>query len=441
MWIRKANQFIGILRRVRASVFLSNSLVYLLSNIISSGLLFLLVPILTRYLSKTEYGELAVFQTLVIGFSAFIGLSSQGAANNAFYDKKINLKGYGEFIGNCLIILIITMAVTILLLTISYGWLSSILNISARLILLALFVASLNFVVLVRMGQWQLRKKVKNYVLFQISQNFFNVLASIVVVTYYLKGGLGRVYVLFSVSLCYAIISIYLLHREKLLIFSFNSSYQKEIFKFGSPLILHSLGFFLISSVDRLILNDKLGLEDVAIYALASQIVGIMSLTFDGINNAYVPWLYEKLKRNLMEEKLRIVRYTYIYMVVLLAIVLAVFVSAPFVIPLIAGKGYMEAVPILWILALGQAFHGMYLMVTNYVFFSRKTIKLAMSTAFSGAMNFLLLLVLVVPFGIKGAAVAYVIGMALKFFLTWYIAAKQFPMPWFNLSLIWSKNV
>ena len=79
---------------------------------------------------------------------------------------------------------------------------------------------------------------------------------------------------------------------------------------------------------------------------------------------------------------------------------------------------------------LGQVFNGMYLMVTNYIFFSKRTGLLSIATMFSGVVNLVLLLILIRQFGLEGAAYAFCISMGLRFLLTWFVAQKRHPMPW-----------
>jgi O-antigen/teichoic acid export membrane protein len=155
-------------------------------------------------------------------------------------------------------------------------------------------------------------------------------------------------------------------------------------------------------------------------------------LVFDAIKNAYVPWLFERLKRDQIEEKMQIVLWTYAYCVVLICIAgMAFIIGGPFLV-LVAGKEYSAASEVVGWLALGQAFNGMYLMVTIYAFYSKRTGSLSLSTIIAGLTNIGLLYVLINEMGLQGAAVAYAVSMALKFFMTWFVANLCHPMTWFE---------
>lgn len=278
----------------------------------------------------------------------------------------------------------------------------------------------------------QVRKQAKNYGVFQVSQSLINMLLSLLLVVYFLQGAAGRIWVLNLMPLVYAVIALFLLHKDDLLGFAWRPAYLREIFAFGVPLIPHAVGYFLLSSVDRFVINDKLGLAQVGIYMVAVQLVFAMGLVFDAINNAYVPWLFERLKRNQTEEKKQIVRWTYAYSIILIGIVALAVVSGPALLILIAGEKYSEAANGIGWLALGQALHGMYMMVTNYIFYSKRTGLLWLSTMTAGLVNVGLLMVLVSFMGLKGAAIAFAISMGIKFLLTWYVAQLRHPMAWFD---------
>ncbi|HDW3177945.1 TPA: polysaccharide biosynthesis protein, partial [Escherichia coli] len=62
------------------------SSIYLFSNILNALIPFLLLPILTHNLTPNEYGQVAMFQTLISGVAALTGLNTIGAANRKYYD-------------------------------------------------------------------------------------------------------------------------------------------------------------------------------------------------------------------------------------------------------------------------------------------------------------------------------------------------------------------
>ena len=392
----------------------------------------MLLPVLTRYLSTAEYGEVAIFQTLLIGLSSFVGISAQGAASVKYYEDASTYRSYQSFIGSCFLVVVGTVFLTLALTSLFLKPLSEGLSLAPIWIILGVIASGCSFVVLMRMGQWQIRKQAKSYGLFQISQSAINVLLSLLLVVGFSEGAAGRILALSLTPLLYAIAAFYLLKKDNLIEISWRPKYLVEICAFGIPLIPHSMGYFLLSSADRFVINDRFGLADVGIYMVAVQLVSVMGLLFDAINNAFVPWLYERLKRNISSEKKEIVRWTYGYCLILICLVFLAFSIGPLLLTWIAGEKYKAAGQLVGWLALGQVLHGMYLMVTNYIFFSKRTGLLSLSTISAGLINIGLLILLTSYMGLIGAAIAYAIAMGVKFICTWYIANLRHPMPWFD---------
>jgi len=391
---------------------------------------FALLPILTRYLTPVEYGQVAIFQTLLAGLGTFIGISAQGIAGVKYYDGQVSELEKKYFVGNCLLVLAATTVFTFLLVVIFGQAFSDWIALDAKWLMLSIFVATATFVATIRMGQWQVRKQAKNYGVFQVSQGLINMLLSLVVVVYFLKGAVGRIWALSITTLVFAFLALFLLYKDDLIGIAWRPKYLREIFAFGLPLMPHTIGNFLLLSVDRIIINDQFGLAQVGIYIVAVQLASIIGMIIESIHSAYVPWLYERLKRNDFDEKKQIVRWTYVYFMALLGIVPLAFIFGPLLLKIIAGAKYSEASNIIGWLVLGQAFSGMYLMVTGYIFYSKRTGLLSLSTMTSGLVNIGLLMFLIPFMGLMGAAVGFAISMAIKFLWTWHIANLRHPMPW-----------
>jgi O-antigen/teichoic acid export membrane protein len=211
----------------------------------------------------------------------------------------------------------------------------------------------------------------------------------------------------------------------------FDPAKYREILLFGGPLIPHSVGIFLLSSADRIVINDRIGVSGVGIYMTAVQVAGILGLLFDAINNAYVPWLYEKLQNNSHIENIEIVHKTYRWFSFLLAISAVSFVIGPTAFNLLVDDRYHAAANLVGWLVLGHCFNGMYLMVTNYIFYSKRTGMLSLVTIFSGGGNIALMIFLIPSLGLDGVVISFALAMCLRFLLTWWVAQRRHPMPWF----------
>jgi O-antigen/teichoic acid export membrane protein len=422
-------------RNLRFNSLLTGSATYLVSNILNAAIPFALLPVLTRYLEPSQYGQVAMFQILLGALGAFVGLNVVGAAGRKYYDS-VSSDEIQRFIAACLQILIASTAVILLITLFCHEKLSLWFNLDANWIFAAVLVSMASVVVDLRLGQWQVRKQARLYGALQIAQSSTNMALSLLLVIYFVQGANGRIEAQVLTSAAFLFFSGFLLHRDKLFaLMTWSPRLISEALHFGAPLIPHVFGGFLLISADRFIINQTLGLESTGIYMVAVQFSLAFAITFDAINRAFVPWLFERLKRDVYSEKLQIVRYTYAwYLFIFIGVALA-FWLGPWLVLLIAGEKYAQAGEIIGWLALGQGFGGMYLMVTNYIFYSRRTGILSLMTVGSGLLNILLVVALAPMMGLEGAAVAFSISMGLRFVLVWWVAQKKHPMPWFYFNL------
>jgi O-antigen/teichoic acid export membrane protein len=219
---------------------------------------------------------------------------------------------------------------------------------------------------------------------------------------------------------------------EEWLTKNINFDYVKNALAFGMPLIPHVLGGMFLSSTDRVLLTNLIGIDAAGIYAVALQIGMILSFATMAFNQAYAPWLYEQLKKTNEQLNCRIVRYTYLYFAAVTVVALLIGICAPLIMSVMVGDQFQEGAEIVIYVAMGFAFGGMYFMVTNYVFFAGYTGKLAINTFFVGVINVMLTFLLIEKNGIVGAGQGFMLSQALLFLGTWRIALRAYPMPWWT---------
>ena len=63
-----------------------NSATYTGAILLNGLIPFLLIPVLTRYLTVESYGQIAIFQTFYWAISSFVGITIAGASDRKFFD-------------------------------------------------------------------------------------------------------------------------------------------------------------------------------------------------------------------------------------------------------------------------------------------------------------------------------------------------------------------
>lgn len=416
------------------SKFLKNTSVYFSANILNAVIPFLLLPILTRYLSVEEYGQIAMFQLLIAGLAGLVGVNTVGAAGRKFYDKNITKPELAVYNSNCFWVLVFSGALIAVFTFLFDNKIATLLSIPTSWIYVAITISISNYIIQLRLSQWQIRGEAKKYGVLQVGNSLFNLGSSLTLVVLFTMGVQGRIDALFITSVVISIVSFCFLIKHKLLIAILpNKKSIYEALNFGAPLVPHIFGMFLLSSADRYVINDNLGLAAAGVYLLAIQLSSVFSIVFDAINKSYVPWLFENLAKEDNAIKLSIVKNTYKYFVVLIILAILGFIIGPWVVTFVASDKFIEASTIIGWLLLGQIFSGMYLMVTNYIFYSKETKLLSLVTILTGLLNLLLLYILIPQFGLKGAAWSLCFSTFCRFVFVWILASKKVKMPWYSI--------
>ena len=415
---------------------LQNAAVYSVFNILNAIIPFLLLPILTRVLLPSEYGVLAMFNAMLSALGAFTGLSVHGAITVRFMDRgEID---FPRYVGSCLCVLLASTLVTLGIVVLFQTSLGDFTSIPPVWMMLAVVVSGCNFLIQIRLGIWLMEKKPAAYGVFQVSLSLLNIGLSLVFVLFLKQGYEGRLLGQTLAISAFAIIGIVSLIGAGWVKFRPHWEYVRDSLAFGVPLVPHVIGGLMLGIADRFIINQKLGLDSAGIYMVAVQIGMGMGLFADAFNKAFVPWLYEQLQIDNYLAKQRIIKGTLIYISLALTAACVVALLSSWLVFLIAGSGYVGAAKALAWIAFGQAFFGMYLMVTNYIFYKRKTRILALITLLAGGVGITLTWLLIPVFGIGGAGLSFAIAMCLRFFMTWILSQKICPMPWFSF---WRTNI
>lgn len=406
----------------------SNSFIYILGDVINKAIPFFLLPILTRYLSPSDYGNIATFTVLVSVFAVFTGLSINGLINVNFF--KYEKKDFKVFIAN--VIILLNISTFIVFFTVFYFKenLSLLINIEFEWILLALVMAAAQFLTTINLSLWIAEKKPKAYTLYQLSQTLIIAILSLVFVVGFSMNWQGQIYAQATGIFLLSVLSLAFVFKRGYLKFELNATYLKEGVKFGLPLIPHSLAGWLLTGADRIIIMTILGTSSVGLYSVGYQLGMIMSVLVTAFNKAWSPYFFKALTLENMNEKRKIVKFTYMYMICVLILSLFIATITKAILPYFVGESFLSVDSIILPLMIAFSFQGMYFMVTNYLFHIKKTTVLSSITLIVALLHIVISTVLILFFGIVGAAYATLISFLFMFILTWRASSKLYPMPW-----------
>jgi O-antigen/teichoic acid export membrane protein len=427
-----------MLKRILDSSLLRSAGIYTITQVINSAIPFLLMPILTRYLTPADYGIVAMFGVLLSFVAPFTGLSINGAIARQYYER--DETDMPRYISNCLLILLSSTIIVGIIFYFLAEPISRVASFPMQWMWAVIVVSAAQFINQINLTLWQVRVKPIPYGIYQIAQTIVNLGFTLLLVVGLGMDWQGRIQAQVIAFGAFAVFGLFLLYHNGWIRLKVDKDYIKNALNFGVPLIPHALSGTIKTMVDRVMITSMVGVAATGLYTVGFQIGMIIGLLEDSFNRAYVPWLYERLKRNQDNEKIMIVKLTYIYFTVIICLALALGAIAPWFLSFFVGPQFAGSSQfVLWI-AVGFAFNGMYKMIVNYIFYVRKTYILAWVTFSTAFVSIFLNYFAVKYLGAIGAAYTYALMGFVTFLLVWLLSNRVYPMPW-NLSKQGELNV
>lgn len=403
---------------------------YVFSSGLNSAIPFLLMPVFTRYLSPEDMGHVAMYNSALNLFGIAVGLYLPGSTSVRYFKKEgIALPAY---MGTGLLLVLCAALVVSLLVAAFAPLLQRYTGLSLGWLLLGVLSATWQVVIQLQLKLMQMRGLALRYALIQNLYTLLIMAGSVMLVVAFAMGWPGRVFGQMGATIILAALLLILMLARGTVRIAWNRAYIKDILAFGLPLIPHGIGSVAVVLISRAVLNTMAGMHDVGLYSVAAQLAMVISLVATAVNQAYSPWVFRRLAALTDALRRKLVLATYLYFVVALLGAGVVTLFSPWFVSFYLGDRYAEASQYLAWLAFGAAFNGMYYMVTNYLFYHRKTGRLASLTLTLGVLSIFTSILLIRLHGAVGAAQAVFLSNVALFFCTWIMAARVERMPWFS---------
>ena len=408
----------------------SNSMIYVLSLLFNKGLTFLLLPVLTFYLTKEDYGVLGLVTAISTMASIYVGFFPSGflLARFAQYGKE----KMAEYMHH---MLLLTIATTSLVLLILIGFQHYLLpeHLENKTILMVVITLYAMFTIFFRFIDTllQVEQNAIKFAVLQTLQSVGSLGLGLVLIIEFSYGWKGKYYAELLILFFVFIYAIYYIVKNQY--YKYNTDYKKlkELFVFLFPLTFSVLGLYLMGTIDRIFISNMLGLESAGIYNVAITMAIIINMIYDAISKALNPILYENLVINQKDSRIKIVKLIYLYSFVCIAIFALFVLILPYVFHLMVNGKFEEALILIPILAVGFTFEGLRKVLEAPLVFKHKVKSLATITLIAGLINIILNYFLIKIYGINGAAYATLISFLVLYIISFILVVKEIKLPWF----------
>lgn len=214
--------------------------------------------------------------------------------------------------------------------------------------------------------------------------------------------------------------------------FTWQKKLAGDLLRFGMPLAMAALAGILLNAGDRFVLQAMLGPEPLAIYLLAAKFGGLINMLF--VQSFNMSFSVLGLKSIDTTGVTDLHRRAFRHFVVIagwgvLGVSLLAFDATRFI---SSTPEYLSAEPLILPIAYGFMLYGLYFLVVNVLYSTKKTRNVA-TLVIGAAVANIILNILLIPFlGVMGAALSSIAGYGLLLAISVRQARREMPLnlPW-----------
>jgi O-antigen/teichoic acid export membrane protein len=296
---------------------LTNTGIYLLFSMVSSGIGFVGFIILTHFFQPQEFGRIGLFFSLQFFIAPLVSLSCNGliAVNKVTLDST----QYRLFQQTCVgLALIAFMACEMCI----FGfWLTG--KLPDWLIWIAPLFALTRMLSDMAGAEYLVEQRSITYGLLSVADTCVALCLTILLCIWTPPSAANRIFAMLVGDILLLVVRYW----GRVSIFTnpkFRTAYTRPILEFGIPTMLAVAGGWGLNESDKFIIATTRGMEAAGIYTAAAVLAGIMMTFNQSVTNALFPGFFKALAAN--EQRIRVILFEYMTIFVLLALGFAVII-------------------------------------------------------------------------------------------------------------------
>lgn len=276
------------------STVLNQAGYYALGIIMMKGVSLLMIPYVTRQLTPVEYGTLEILilfadvSTIIIGFglvealNRFVGLAKKEQSS--------------RLISNCFSLSVVVALLAMLLIVIFSADILHHLPAELTLtqLLLISFPVMLEGLIAIPLTLMRMQSLAKRFCYLNVAKAI--VQAVLVVILLQLDYGINAILFAAAVS-SFMLVVLLMPYQWQQMAKHWQWQESMAILRYGIPIVAGRLGLFAMTGLDRWLLADKVGIESLAVYAIAVKFALILGLLMQPFGLWWFPYRFTLLKQ------------------------------------------------------------------------------------------------------------------------------------------------
>lgn len=399
-----------------------------LSTALSSGIVFITMPLFTRLLGAEQYGLFSVYNSWLLIFTCVMGLNVGAGIGTGYYKFSDN---YFKFRSSTLVEGTVISLAMIAIMFALYPMLHKVFPYPLLIFLFLLMQSFSQFVLNMGSLTWTFEKKASVNMIVSLCSVFMTTGTSILLLCkwsndnplYYARV-IGAA---FPTIIIGVVVWIMLFAKQPT---GYDAEYWKFSFFFGLPMVFHQLSHQVLGQSDR-VMMQMMGInsQEIGIYSFYYSLTAVLTTILLSLNASWCPFLYDGLKDRDYDKLNRKIRnYVKVFTVIVIVFLMLCRETAMF----FAGEEYWSGMPLVPILVLVVYCTFIYQFAVNYEFFLAKPKFVAIGTTIAGVWNIILNIFFIPQLGMYGAAIAtlisYVILAVIHYMLVRLWKYDKYPL-------------
>lgn len=393
----------------RIRLFIENFFVYGLINALNRVIPILLLPVVTRLLTDTaDYGRFDMFNTLVSFGSALAGLGVYDAMFREFFEKD-SLEYKQTVTSNAFyIVLCSSFLVAGILILFRESFALAFLGSRAytSIIVFAGIGIIINTVRGIIAAPTRMQNKRRIYIYSGVLHSLLYYVLAIVLILR------GHTYLSLIASNLFSgfllLLFFYILSYNYFSLKLSDKKVRTELYKIGIPLMPTYIIYWVFHSIDKIMITHMIGLDAVGIYSVGSRIASISNFIYAAFAGG---WQYFAFSTMYEDDQVQFNSkiFEVLGVVSILALLFASFFDNILFSVIFTGD-YTQGVIVFPYLFISPLFLMLFQIAGNQFLVIKKSYVITVGLMIGASLNIVLNYFLIKPYGIKGCALATMLG-------------------------------
>lgn len=406
---------------------LSKSLaIYGAGDVAVQAINFLLLPVYVEYLTKTDYGVLALLASIEAPVKLFFRWGVDGAFMRYWYDCQDDRAR--QRLASTIFFFLLALNGALLVLSVAAApFVSGRLldspghTLALQLVLLNTFAIGFTFI---PFHVLRMQQRAREFSALTLARSVSTLILRIVLVIGFTMGVMGVVVA--DIVVTAVMLAVMVRWFAPLLRPVFSRALLRQSLAFGLPRVPHGFALQVMSVGDRFVMARYLTIQDVGVYSMGVSFGLIEKIALGAFEYAWAPFYYATARE---PDAPRVFSAVTTYGVAALALMTAGLSAVAFDLLNIVTHGqYVEAAGVVTWTAVGVFFYGIYLLTSIGLNITSHTQYYPVSTAIGAAVNIGLNILLIPRYGIIGAAWANGAAYALQAAVAYRLSQRFYPV-------------